>query len=64
MRMIKIYFEQYVENTAPGTESPDILCAGIGSLQIGIVVVCLTFVWKLIYWRQQRMQSQTTNNQL
>ena len=39
MGIINIHSEHYVGNTAPGTEFPYIFCAGIGPLQLGVVLV-------------------------
>ena len=46
MGIIKIHFGILWENTAlgPGTKLPHILCAGISQLQLGVVLVLLSFV--------------------
>ena len=39
MRITKIHFGHGVGNTTPRTELPRYFCAGIGPLQLGIVLV-------------------------
>ena len=45
IEMIKIIFGIMSENTAPGTECPRIFCAGIGPLQLGVVLVSSYFTF-------------------
>ena len=42
----KYIFGIMLENMAIGTEFPRILCAGIGPLQLGIVLVFLILTWQ------------------
>ena len=36
------------ENMTPSTELPRDFCAGIGPLQLGVVLVCLLFIYTFL----------------
>ena len=47
MRIRKSILGIVWENMTPGTELPRDFCAGIGPLQLGVVLVCLCFTCAL-----------------
>ena len=45
------------ENTTPNTELPSDFCAGIGPLQLGVVLVFITFLCLIICHFQQLLKN-------